>query len=57
MMLSSQVLRWIWLSHTLHFGYNTHCKKQPNLVKLLETDQIEQLRGKGAKKCYIDEIY
>ena len=32
-------------------------KKQPISVKLLETDQIEQLRGKGAKKCYIDEIY
>ena len=28
MMLSSQVLRWLWLSHTLHFGHHTHCKKQ-----------------------------
>ena len=28
MMLSSHVLRWLWLSHTLHFGHHTHCRKQ-----------------------------
>ena len=50
MMLSSPFLPWLWLSHTLQ-------KAKSNQVKLLETDQIEQLRGKGAKKCYIDGNY